>query len=512
MKLARLSFLVLLFAAFSCSLSAQVDPPVNRGCATPPHMPERLVKYQKGLIPRVQRSVNIQYVPLQIFLVGENDGSGRSNPVEVLAALEQLNLDYLDMNIHFFIRGDIRLINNSTYNNHSFAEGRQMMSTFNQPDVINVYFVESPAGACGYYSPSRDAIAMGKNCIGLGDRTWSHEMGHFLTLPHTFLGWECYDVIENIPNPAPEDISELNFPNCFWAGREVEKVDGSNCEDAADGFCDTAPDYLMERWSCNGSGMYPDSLTDPNGVRFAVSGANIMSYANDGCVEGFSEEQKGAMLTDLDNRVGLVDNDNAETEPARVEDLMLISPENNEDLPVSDFVELVWNNVPNADYYIVQLHSSSNLNGAVLLTEITSDTSLVVDEGLIARRRYYWRVRPVNSYEVAGEFSETIRFRNGEFATSTIDQELNAAITVAPNPVASGQNLRINGHNLGTSGALNIELINAAGQVLVAKQQANVSPAGFTEDIPTAALPAGVYFLRLRLNERLVTRRIVLTP
>lgn len=512
MKLFRFSFFLLLFAAFSFPLSAQVDATVNRGCATPPHKADRLIKYQKGLIPRVQRSINIQYVPLQIFIVGENDGSGYSDPIEILNALEQLNADYLDMNIHFFIRGDIRFINNSTYNNHSFAEGRQMMSQFNLPDVINVYFVESPAGACGYYSPSRDAIAMGKNCIGLGDRTWSHEMGHYLTLPHTFLGWECYEEISSIPDPAPEDISELNFPSCFWAGLEVEKVDGSNCEDAADGFCDTAPDYLMERWSCNGSGIYPDSLTDPNGQKFIVSGANIMSYANDGCVEGFSEEQKGAMLTDLDNRIGLVDNDGAETVPARVEDLTLISPENNEDLPVSDFVELTWNDVPNADYYVVQLHSSANLNGAVLFTQIVGDTSIVIDEGLIARRRYYWRVRPVNRYEVAGEFSETIRFRNGEFATSTIDQQLNAAITVAPNPVAGGQNLRISGRDLGASGALNIELINAAGQVLVARQQANVGAAGFTEDIPTATLPTGVYFLRLRLNDRLVTRRVVLTP
>lgn len=512
MKLARFSFLSLLLVAFALPLSAQSDPTVNRGCATPPHMPERLIKYQKGLIPRVERSANTQYVPLKIFIVGENDGSGYSDPLEIFNALEQLNEDYLDMNIHFFVRGDIRYINNSTYNNHSFAEGRQMMQVFNEPDVVNVYFVESPAGACGYYSPSRDAIAMGKNCIGLGDRTFSHEMGHFLTLPHTFLGWECYEEISNIPNPAPEEISELQFPSCFWAGREVEKVDGSNCEDAADGFCDTAPDYLMERWSCNGAGIYPDTLTDPNGERFVVSGANIMSYANDGCVESFSEDQKGAMLTDLENRIGLVDNENAETEPANAEDVVLISPENNEDLPVSDFVELVWNSVPNADYYIIQLHSGSNLNGAVLFEQILSDTTIVIEENLVARRRYYWRVRPVNRYEVAGDFSETIRFRNGEFPTATIDQELNAAITVAPNPVASGQSLRINGQDLGASGPLNIELINAAGQVLVAKQQANVSAAGFTEDIQTAALPAGVYFIRLRLNERLVTRRVVITP
>ena len=506
MKPAKYTFLLLLLAALTFSVSAQE---VNRGCATPAYKAERLIQYQKGLIPRVEKSANINYVPVKLFIVGDDDGSGYTNPVEVLNAFELLNQDYEDMNIHFFLRGNIKFINSSIYNNHTFQQGAQMMFENNLNDVINVYIVESPAGACGYYSPSRDAIALGKNCLGLGDRTWSHEMGHFLSLPHTFFGWECIEEISSIPDLPPSELGFPEYPDCN--GNGVEMVDGSNCETAADGFCDTAPDYLMEPWTCS-NGVYPDSLTDPNGDRFVVTGANIMSYANDGCVESFSEEQKGAMITDLDNRLGLVDNSNPETEPADANNLVQISPENNEELPVNDFVELVWSSVSNADYYIVQVHSSSNLNGAVLITEITSDTTLIIEEELVARRRYYWRVRPVNRYEVASDFGEVIRFRNGEFATGTIDQALNAAVTVAPNPVSGGQSLRVNGRDLGSSGSLNIELMNAAGQVVVSRQQANVNAAGFREDISTANLPAGVYFLRLRLNERLVTRRVVVTP
>ncbi|MEM6769874.1 MAG: zinc-dependent metalloprotease [Bacteroidota bacterium] len=507
MKLVRFSFFLLLAITFSSSVFAQ---DIIRGCATPPHKSEGLIKYQKGLIPRVEKSVNIQYVPVQLFILGENDGSGYTSPLAILEAFDLLNSDFESMNIHFFLTENIRYINSSVFNNHTFQQGRTMMAQNNLPGVINVYIVESPAGACGYYSPSGDAIALGKNCIGAGDRTWSHEMGHFLSLPHTFFGWECVEEISEIPSPAPAVLGFPTFPTCD--NNRVELMDGSNCDSAADGFCDTPPDYLMERWTCSNQGMYPDSLTDPNGVRFAVRGINIMSYANDGCVDEFTEDQQGAMLTDLDSRVGLVDNDDPQTVAAEEDDLVQISPENNEDIAVSDMVELVWNSVPNAEYYVVQLHSSSNLNGAVQLITMISDTTLLVDEGLVARRRYYWRVRPVNRYEVEGDFSETIRFRMGEFPTSTIDQALNAAITVAPNPVSGGQFLRINGQNLGSSGALSLELMNAAGQVIVAQQQDNVSAAGFTQDIPTAGLPAGVYFLRLQLNERLVTRRIVVTP
>lgn len=510
MKLAKLSLTMLLIAVLSFSISAQERFNGDRECATEAYKSEWLKAYQAGQIQPVSRSIMTQYVPMNIVFVGDNDGTGYINPLLFLNSMELLNNDFRDQNIQFFIEGDIKYLASSIYNNHTFAQGRQMMSENNLNNVANHYIVESPAGACGYYSPSRDGIALGKNCLGFQDRTWSHEMGHFLSLPHTFFGWECVEEISNIPDEVPETLGFPDFSDCNNV--EVETVERTNCESAGDGFCDTPADYLMERWSCNNEGVYPDSLTDPNGVRFAVEATNIMSYALDGCVEGFSEDQKGAMITNLDSRLGLVDNNGAITEGANVDNMGLISPENDEDLPVNDFVELTWSSAPGADFYVVQLHSSANMNGAVLRTEITSDTSITIVEGLTPRRRYYWRVRPVNRYVVGGDFTDIIRFRNGEFATSTIDEELNAAITVAPNPVFGGTDLRINGTDLGTSGTMNIELINPAGQVIVTRTQSNVNASGFSERISTANLPAGIYFLRLRLNERLVTRRVVVTP
>lgn len=507
MKLVKLS-LVLLFAVLILPLSGQDRFSGDQECATPAYKSEWLKKYQKGLIAPKAKTSMIQYVPMNIVIVGDSDGTGYVDPLTFLNSMELLNQDFLDQNIQFFIEGDIKFLNSSVYNNHTFAQGRQMMLENNRPNVVNHYIVESPAGACGYYSPARDGIALGKNCLGFQDRTWSHEMGHFLSLPHTFFGWECVEEISNIPTEVPEILGSPDFPSCNNV--EVELADSSNCANAADGFCDTPADYLMERWGCNNQGFYPDSLTDPTGTRFVVPAVNIMSYALDNCLDGFSEEQKGAMITNLDSRIGLVDNSGASTVGAEVADLALISPENNEDIPVSDFVELVWNSVPNADFYIVQLHNSANMNGAVLQTRIISgDTTLTITEGLIARRRYYWRVRPVNRYVVGGEFSEIIRFRNGEFPTATIDQELNAAINVTPNPVTGGTSLWINGRDLGTSGKLSINLINAAGQVVVSNSGIDVTASGFSQSIETGNLPQGVYFLRMLLNDRLVTKRIV---
>ncbi len=506
MTILRLCLALTLLTTLNSALSAQRFTG-DRECATVGKS-EWLKRYQAGEIAPVPKSANTQYVPLTVFLVGDDNGVGYIDPVRFLNSMVLLNSDFRDMNIQFFIKGNFRYINNTRYNNHDFATGRQMMSQNNVFNTFNTYVVESPAGACGYYSPSRDAIALGKNCLGAGDRTWSHEVGHYLSRPHTFYGWESIERIADI------ELTERAPATLFFnnADVEVEKVDGSNCATAADGFCDTPPDFLMERWACNGLGFYRDSLTDPDSVRFAVPASNIMSYALDNCVDRFTEDQKAAMLTNLDGRLGLVNNAGASTVGANVEDLTLLLPEDNATLPFSDSLVLTWSSVPNADFYVVQMNRTTNFNGAILNSFITSDTSALITEGLIPRGRYFWRVRPVNRYVVDGDFGEVFRFRNGEFTVASIDPALDAAITVSPNPVSGGQQLRIQGRDLGLSGTLSYELISATGQVLHARRGLSLNASGFNERLETGQLPAGIYFLRLQLNDRLVTRRIIVTP
>ena len=508
MKRIYVTLTLLVLAAITTPLAAQQFNELNGPCGTSGKS-EWLTQFQRsGGLRTFEKSLNIQYLPMNVVFVGDDNGAGYIDPTAFLSSMELLNSDFRDMNIQFFISGDIKYVANSRWNEHTFTTGRELMSAHNVARRVNTYVVTDPAGACGYYTPSRDAIALGKNCLGRVDRTWSHEIGHYLSLPHTFYGWESVEEIANLePNvPAPATL--------FYRGVDVpvELVDGSNCEDAADGFCDTEPDHLMQRWACNGDGFYRDSLLDPDSVRFAVPAYNIMSYANDGCVTGFTPDQQTAMLANLDSRLGLVDNSNVSLTPANVDDLVMISPEDGARLVYQDSVTLLWNSVPNADMYVVQFHNSSNFGGAVLNSFVTSDTSVTFLEGLVTRRNYYWRVRPVNRYQVAGDYGPIFRFRNGSRLTSTIDAELDAAITVAPNPVNGGQELRIFGRDLNVSGTLNYELVDAAGRILVQRNNVAVTAAGFNERLQTNELAAGIYFLRIQLDGKLVTRRVVVTP
>ena len=227
----------------------------QRGCATPPGKSPWLIEYQKSPAS-YPRSSEVLYVPLTIHLVGTSQGNGHFSIEKLMDAFCTLQHDFEASEVQFFIEGDIRYINNDNYFNHSFGQGAQMMENNNINNTINCYFVNDPAGACGYYSPGQDGVALAHSCVAPNDHTWAHEIGHFLTLPHTFSGWEGvdYDFAESTPN--------------FVNGWPVERVNGSNCATAGDGFCDTPADYLSNRWACNPQNFSNQLQRDPTDVEF----------------------------------------------------------------------------------------------------------------------------------------------------------------------------------------------------------------------------------------------------
>ena len=497
---------VLIFFAFA-PVSAQNGTPTEF-CGTHGRSPW-LDAYQSGKIAPAPKSLELRYVPVHLTLLGDDDGKGYADPLTVLQSFELLNEDFAKINVRFFIDNDIDYLNNSLYYDHDFNDGNRLIRDYNRENTLNSYVVGGAAGACGYYSRGSDGVVLDIDCINGIDRTWSHEVGHFFDLPHTFYGWESKEDIANVDafdKPAPATLT-LSGETV-----QVEKVDGSNCATAADKFCDTKPDYLPERWRCNEFGYYHDSLLDPDGTRFAVSASNIMSYAYDGCVEEFSPEQITAMNTSLSERVGLGSTSVPDFAPAAGADVDLLSPTYNETVDYSNVVELVWNAVPNADFYLVQLNRSFDFDGAVTTSFFTSDTSAVIRDVLDPDRRYFWRVRPVNRYDVSGEFSPTGQFRNGSTAlsTATIDPGLEAAIRLNPNPVSGGSNLIVSGAGLGR-GTAGLQLFNAAGGEVYRLTNLQITNQ-FSVELPTTGLAAGVYLLNLTFEGKMLTRRVVVTP
>ena len=115
-----------------------------------------------------------------------------------------------------------------------------------------------------------DAQNAGIYVAGLNAYLWSHELGHYFTLPHTFVGPATQYV------NSPVIINGASF-SCYQTG---------------DGFCDTPADINCLTGTC----IPLCSMDDPLGYPYSPDPTLLMSYY-DVCANRFSGEQKQAMRT-----------------------------------------------------------------------------------------------------------------------------------------------------------------------------------------------------------------------
>lgn len=436
------------------------------------------------------------YVPVTIQLVGDDDGNGYFPIDYAIRAVCGMNERFVGARIRYYLQPNdaFRYINNSDWYNHQWDGGKDLILENNIPDRLNAYVVENPAGNCGY--AWFDAIVLKKDCSGPDNTTWSHEAGHHFSLPHPFLGWEnrTWDFSE----PAPEK----------WGNRLVEKLDGSNCDVAGDGFCDTRPDYLSDRWNCNPDKESYVQQHDPNGAAFRSDATLLMGYASDACSSRFTEEQIAAMRANLyDQHASYLQI--FEPLPGIPDDAIveLTSPIDSEAVQYNN-VPLSWKPVPNATYYKVQVALFSNFSPIIFSTMVHKSTSLLIDKALPVNRKLYWRVTAFNEWEVCGgnNGAQTGIFKTQNF-TATNELERVAAINLMPNPISGGQAAHL---LVASSDAMDARLhvTDAAGR-LCFQQNIRVLSGDNTIEIPTAGLQAGLYLVTFQNEKGAAVKRLV---
>ena len=328
------------------------------------------------------------YIPVIIHIVGNDNGTGYFPKDQAFQLMCELNRHFQPVNIRFFLADTFYYINNSRYFNHDWNDGYDMMQNNNVPTVMNVYVVQNPSDACGYaYYPGggpgngRGGIALAKSCARPDNSTFPHEVGHYLSLPHTFDNWNS------------------GMP---------EFVNGTNCSSAGDYFCDTPADFLDFRWNC----PYTGSQTDPNGDLYQPDGSFFMSYSIEPCGNRFSQEQMDAMrLSRTLDRPYL----NAVPPPAYFAEqtVNLVVPNNNAQVPSSGFM-LRWNKIPGVSEYAGLI---TPINSYVFATVkfYTTDTFYYVNQFLENGKNYKWKVIPITPYypcidpdTMTGSFNFTI--------------------------------------------------------------------------------------------------------
>ena len=417
-------------------------------CGHTNYKTEWFKRYLKSPDSFDKRSGDVIFVPLTIHLVGLNSGGGAFSVDLLMEALCTLNEDFADTDLQFYIKDEIRYLNNSTYYNHpNILTGAEMMFENNVENTINTYIVDGAAGNCGYNLPYA-GVALAKSCTNPEDHTWAHEIGHNLSIQHPFLGWEggvSYDgsVPHSFTNPAPEVVTydytlfkdTLILDTLIIDTALVEKVDGSNCHIAADGFCDTAPDYLAFRWDCQGQAQSPAIQLDPDGTPFQSDASLIMSYAFDACSHRFTPEQIDAMRANLLDEKPDYISDNYVADEITTDELSLEYPIGKETIHYQD-ITFTWPQVEGADIYILTVYNTNPVLPGVLLagfSEVVYNNSFSIDM-MTVDKTYVWELTAYSNGDFCAPLLSTQEtFSTANLSSTSNPEENSYGVNIIPN-------------------------------------------------------------------------------
>ncbi len=500
----------LFFMGFCLSLSlaqkAELSP-----CGSQPYKTEWLKNYQKDPSKFETRSGSTLYVPMTVHVL-----AGGVTDEFIFRNLCQLNADFQDTEIQFYLNYPIRRVSNGAYNSHQELElGYNMMVEYNVENTINTYVVDNPAGNCGYNLPYA-GIAMNKTCMSEGDHTWAHEVGHNLSIQHPFLGWEggvsyTGTVPHNFNNPAPDfvtydytlfqqtpyfDVDTLIVDTAF-----VERADGSNCHYAGDGFCDTDPDYIANRWFCNSDGQSNLIFTDPDGVKLQADASLIMSYADDGCAARFTEEQSAAMRANLiDEKMEYLD-PNYTADPMLDPELVLNYPIDDEIVPF-DGVVLDWEDIPNADFYNIEIYITNEVFPGMMFpwNSYSSQESEFTLPALDVNVQFFWEITPYEDFAFCNEnVSEMNSFITSD--VSSVNELDDTQVKLFPNILEAGQIIQI---VLEETKDIFLDIRSMDG-----KQIYSYKGIGNQVSVSSQGWATGIYLAYIELEEGRTTRKII---
>ena len=430
----------------------------------------------------------VTYMPITVFNVGNDDSTGFYNITNLLNAICQLNTDFVPAGIQFYLSEDIKYLRNTVQNNaKTFAESEGLYQN-NITNTINCYVVTNAAGNCGF--DWYGGLVLTKGCIAPGDHTWAHEMGHELSLPHTFSGWEGKKV--DVTTNAPKKVGNKN----------VELLDGSNCSNSGDGFCDTPADYISDRWTCNGL-KKSYTMKDPTGATFEADGRFYMSYSNDACMDRFSPLQMQAMLANANSQKGAYQDPNLVIQPAVSQAVKYISPIDTAVVSPTN-VTIKWDAVPDAKYYYVLV---SRLPGFDITTvrQVVTGTSITIPK-LDAGKKYYWKVKPYNDFNACAPFSTKQIFVTASISAAQDISEFES-ISIFPTVLDEVKTIQI---KIDAKQAMSIKanLVNVNGQVLKTENwQVVAGLQNFTID--ANQLPKGFYILNLQYEGKNYNQKLI---
>jgi PKD repeat protein len=226
---------------------------------------------------RISGSLKKNSIPVKIHIVRQDNGLTSLDTAYMRKGINFMNRTFEGAGLEFYICGSYNYINSSTYYSLDNTEYETLNTNYGTLNVINLFFVNQ----ISHYGASAGGVAPtpgGSDWLAIRNSAdtvvYPHEMGHFFGLLHTH-----------------------GYSNVI---RTAEFVDGSNCQESGDYFCDTPADPRLSPAIVNGANVnaqciYFGNLKDGHNQTYVPDARNIMSYAPNKCLTHFSPDQLAYM-------------------------------------------------------------------------------------------------------------------------------------------------------------------------------------------------------------------------
>lgn len=214
----------------------------------------------------------VLYVPIQMNIVGNDDGSESLSEDALNDGLAELNKQFKQINIQFYFKGTEfkyyrnSLINNGTAPHNDYLAFARANSVNDAMNLTSSRVVKGSSngnvGGWSYVAPNRQIYNLTwiNNSQFNDDKTTPHEFGHYFGLNHTFHEYDHSDV-------SRRELVTRN-PN------EVNGRISANCSTTGDYICDTPSDPYIGVSNC----LYTGTGRDANNDLFTPLVNNYMDY------------------------------------------------------------------------------------------------------------------------------------------------------------------------------------------------------------------------------------------
>lgn len=506
----------LLYSFFIFFLSSQLTLVAQTCVSTGLTEIENRLAYNQAHYPNQAAERAVQYVPIALHAVRNNDGSDGISEAQLLDMMCILNDKYQDQEIQFYLTNPpVHYLNNTGINNQPNIFTNEIRAA-RIPNAINVFVtnnINNQLGAAGYYqSPAgwdgNDFIVIARNFV-YAQNVFPHEIGHFFSLLHPFHGWE-----NNPWNEAtwgnPVSANAPSDPGIFPTPVANEFQNGSNCATAGDRICDTPPDYLFALNSSQvGCSDWTIPVRDPNNTVVNPQEINIMSYfANCGSHE-FTAGQIEAIRIDLMNSPerNYVRSTFTPNMTAINSVPTLLAPAEGSTVNSFEAVTVSWFPVIEAQYYVIEIDLSPGFSSPFRKSTVgAAATPNASFNNLEPNTTYFWRVRPFTEYTTCTGYSDRGSFRTPiNVAVQDLSEVTNW--NISPNPVLKSDQLNIN-LTANTSFPAQIEIFDRLGQRVEAVSKTVVNgPQSFY--LNTDGLSSGLYFVSISGQGGRTTKKLL---